>query len=62
MVRGMLVKPLQAKVSKIDNGHRLISLGGMRAIRVNGQKVRDAILRPGDVITIAGTVITYKQG
>lgn len=60
-VRGLLVKPVQAKVVKVDQGHRLVSLGGPRRVRVNGRPVSDTMLQPGDVIQIAGTTITFKQ-
>ena len=58
--KGFLVKPVQAKVVKNGAGHRLISMGGLRSVKVNGQKVNDALLKAGDVITIAGVILTYK--
>jgi pSer/pThr/pTyr-binding forkhead associated (FHA) protein len=60
-IKGMFVKPTQAKVIKTDQGHRIVSLGGLRGLKVNGAKVSEKALQPGDVITIAGTMITYKQ-
>ncbi|MFW5859264.1 MAG: FHA domain-containing protein [Planctomycetota bacterium] len=60
-VKGLLVKPMQAKVVQVGSGFRLISLGGMRSVRVNGRKVNDHMLQPGDVIVIAGTQITFRQ-
>ena len=59
--KGFLVKGIQAKVVKAAGGHHLISLGGWRAVKVNGHKVSDALLKPGDVIAIAGSLFTYKQ-
>jgi len=59
--KGFLVKPVQAKIVKAAGGHHLIGLGGWRGVKVNGKKVSDAMLKPGDVITIAGRVFTYKQ-
>lgn len=59
--KGFLVKPVQAKIVKAAGGHHLIALGGWRAVTVNGKKVSDAMLKPGDVISIAGRVFTYKQ-
>jgi pSer/pThr/pTyr-binding forkhead associated (FHA) protein len=59
--KGFLVKAAQAKIVKAAGGHHLISLGGWRAVKVNGQKVSDAMLKAGDVITIAGQLLTYKQ-
>jgi pSer/pThr/pTyr-binding forkhead associated (FHA) protein len=58
--RGFLVKPVQAKVVKNGAGHRLISMGGLRGVKVNGQKVNDALLKPGDVIGIASSTLTYR--
>lgn len=59
--KGFLVKSVQAKIVKAAGGHHLISLGGWRAVKVNGRKVSDAMLKPGDVIAIAGGLFTYKQ-
>jgi pSer/pThr/pTyr-binding forkhead associated (FHA) protein len=58
--KGLFVKGIQAKILKTSNGHRLISAGGLRSVKVNGQKVSDAMLKPGDVIVIAGSDYTYK--
>jgi len=52
---------VQAKIVKAAGGHHLISMGGWRAVKVNGNKVSDAMLKAGDVITIAGRLFTYKQ-
>lgn len=59
--KGFLVKAVQAKIVKAAGGHHLISMGGWRAVKVNGNKVSDAMLKAGDVITIAGRLFTYKQ-
>jgi len=58
--KGFLVKPVQAKVVRSQAGHRLVALGGWRAVRVNGQKVADAPLKAGDIIVIASTAFTYR--
>jgi pSer/pThr/pTyr-binding forkhead associated (FHA) protein len=58
--KGFLVKPAQAKVVRNQAGHRIVSLGGWRAVKVNGQKIVDAPLKSGDVIQIAGTQFTYR--
>jgi pSer/pThr/pTyr-binding forkhead associated (FHA) protein len=58
--KGFLVKPLQAKLVKMGAAHRLVSLGGFRSVKVNGAKVSDHVLKQGDVITIAGNVMTYR--
>jgi len=59
--KGFLVKPIQAKVVKAGEGHRIISLGGWRGVYVNGQKVTSHELKSGDIITIASSTLTYKQ-
>jgi len=59
--KGFLVKPVQAKVVRNGEGHRLVSMGGFRKVRVNGQKVSSHDLKPGDTIAIAGHSYTYKQ-
>ena len=60
--KGFLVKPVQAKILKSSSGHKLMTMGGWRAVRVNGTKViGDRDLRAGDVITIGSVKLTYKQ-
>ena len=59
--RGFLVKPVQIKIVKASGGHHLINSGGWRAVKVNGAKVNDAMLKAGDVITLAGSIFTYRQ-
>jgi pSer/pThr/pTyr-binding forkhead associated (FHA) protein len=61
VAKGMFIKPVQAKVIKADNGHRLLALGGLRKVRINGSKIQDAALRDGDIITLAGLTIVYKK-
>jgi pSer/pThr/pTyr-binding forkhead associated (FHA) protein len=47
---------------RLDNSlFRLVSFGGLRKVKVNGRAVNDHMLQPGDVITIAGTPITFKK-
>lgn len=58
--KGFLVKPVQAKVIRNQAGHRIVALGGWRAVKVNGQKVADAPLKQGDVIQIASASFTYR--
>lgn len=60
-VKGMFVRPIQAKVVKADSGYRIVNLGGWRSVKVNGSKVSNAILNPGDIIQVAGVTITYKK-
>ncbi|NJD06273.1 MAG: FHA domain-containing protein [Methylococcaceae bacterium] len=58
-IHGLFVKGHQAKVVKTDTGHRIIHGGGIRALRVNGEKRDEVALWAGDVITIAGNKISY---
>ena len=61
-VRGLLVRALQAKVVRLDGSQfRLVNLGGWRKVAVNGRAVSDHMLQAGDVISIAGTPITFKK-
>lgn len=60
--KGFLVKPVQAKILRSSAGHKIMTMGGWRAVRVNGTKViGDRDLRAGDVIHIGGVKLTYKQ-
>ncbi len=59
--KGFLVKPLQAKIVRTGTSHRLLSMGGWRAVKVNGQKITERELKAGDVIIIAGHMFTYRQ-
>lgn len=59
--KAFLIKPVQAKIVRNGDGHRLVSMGGLRAVRVNGQKIASHDLKPGDTILIAGHAFTYKQ-
>ena len=60
-VKGLFVKAIQAKVIKSDSGHRIVSMGGFRSVKVNGRKVSDATLNAGDMIQVAGVVLSYKK-
>ncbi len=60
--KGFLVKPVQARIIKTTNGHRVRAEGGWRSVKVNGGKISgERDLRAGDVVTIAGARLTYKQ-
>jgi pSer/pThr/pTyr-binding forkhead associated (FHA) protein len=60
--KGFLVKPVHAKILKTSLGHKIMAMGGWRAVKVNGQKVNgDRDLKGGDVIVIAGSKLTYRQ-
>ena len=58
--KGFLVKPIQAKIIRVQSSHRIVSCGGWRAVRVNGGKVADGPLKTGDIISIAGVTFTYR--
>lgn len=58
--KGFLVKGVQARIVKAGDGHRVVSLGGWRSVKVNGAKITDVTLKAGDVIAIAGNLITYR--
>lgn len=60
-VKGLFIKPIQAKVIKSDSGHRLVSMGGFRGVKINGRKVKNANLNVGDVLQVANVVIHYKK-
>ncbi len=59
--KAFLVKPIQAKIVRAGETHRVTSSGGFRSVRVNGQKISSHDLKVGDIITIAGHSFTYKQ-
>jgi pSer/pThr/pTyr-binding forkhead associated (FHA) protein len=58
-IRGLFVKKQQARVIKTGTGHRIVHTGGLRALRVNGEKRDEVALWAGDIITIAGNKISY---
>jgi hypothetical protein len=60
-VQGLLVKPVQARLQRGSVGHKLVAAGGWRSVRVNGQKITSHDLKPGDVIVIAGSTMTYRS-
>ena len=60
-VKGMFIKAIQAKIIKADSGYRLVSMGGFRGVKVNGRKASNHNLTPGDMIQVAGVVISYKK-
>jgi pSer/pThr/pTyr-binding forkhead associated (FHA) protein len=58
-IGGLFVKQEQALVINTERGHKIIHQGGWRAMLVNGEKRKEALLRAGDVIVIAGNKISY---
>lgn len=61
-IKGMFVKPVQAKVIKTDGGHMIVAMGGLRGVKVNGSKITQKQLAEGDTILVAGTTIFYRAG
>jgi hypothetical protein len=58
---GFLVKPVQAKIIRSAAGHKVIALGGWRAVKINGAKVTgERELKPNDIIVVAGATMTYR--
>ena len=43
-----------------DNGWQVVDLGSTNGIKVNGQRVNQAALRPGDRITIGVTDLSFE--
>lgn len=60
-IDGLLVRPEQAAVVLDQTGCRIIGRGGWRRVWVNGERVDEAYLAPGDEIVIAGTRLILKQ-
>lgn len=58
-IDGWFVKNEQLSIIKQQYGYRVVHEGGWRSLRVNGNKVREAILQAGDVLTIAGNRISF---
>jgi hypothetical protein len=49
-----------AELRRDENGWQVVDLGSTNGIKVNGQRVDDAVLRPGDRITIGVTDLTFE--
>jgi pSer/pThr/pTyr-binding forkhead associated (FHA) protein len=60
-VKGLFVKPVHAQVIVSDGNHRLIALGSLRPVRVNGSSVTSVLLKNGDTISIAGSQMVYQR-
>src|SRR5436305_11809599 len=41
-------------------GYRLLDRGSANGVFVNGERVRDALLRPGDQVQVGHTVLVYS--
>ncbi len=42
--------------------YKLIKKGGLSAVKVNGDKISEKVLRDGDLIEIGGVKMTFKAG
>jgi len=58
---GLFVKPIQAWVLGVGEGHVLVRQPGPREVYLNGRKLdgKEALLQAGDVFEIAGNKIFY---
>jgi hypothetical protein len=50
-----------ARVVPVDRGYRIVDLGSMNGILVNGMRARDHLLVDGDVIVVGATSIRYEE-
>jgi hypothetical protein len=50
-----------AEVRRDVHGYRIADLGSMNGTLVNGQKIREQLLMPGDVIVVGATNIRYEE-
>jgi pSer/pThr/pTyr-binding forkhead associated (FHA) protein len=60
-LEGLLVRSEQAVVLKDHTGCRIIGQGGFHSLQVNGEKVEEAYVVPGDEILIAGHRLILRQ-
>lgn len=62
-MKGIFVKDIHAKIIKISaTSYKLISMGTLFSpVKVNGKKIKEKILRHGDVIEIGGQQIVFNQ-
>jgi hypothetical protein len=50
-----------ATISPDERGYRIVDLGSMNGVLVNGVRVREHVLIDGDVITIGATSLRYEE-
>ncbi len=50
-----------AEIRREARGYRLVDLGSMNGTQVNGVRVREHVLAPGDVIMVGATPIRYEE-
>jgi pSer/pThr/pTyr-binding forkhead associated (FHA) protein len=49
-----------AELRREDGGWQIVDLGSTNGIKVNGRRVSEAALRPGDQVTIGVTDLTFE--
>ena len=59
-IAGWFVAPVHARVMRETKNYTVAHVAGMRAVRVNGRKVKTAALADGDVITLAGQTFVFR--
>ncbi|NIP38359.1 MAG: FHA domain-containing protein [Candidatus Dadabacteria bacterium] len=62
-IKGRFIKDVHAKIIKVGAAsYKLISFGSLFSpVKVNGKKIKEKILRHGDVIEIGGEEIVFNQ-
>jgi pSer/pThr/pTyr-binding forkhead associated (FHA) protein len=50
-----------AEVRRDERGYHIVDLGSTNGIEVNGVRVRDHLLVPGDLIVVGATTIAYEE-
>lgn len=61
-LKGMLIAPLHAQLERDREGsYHIRHVGGLAAVKVNGQSVKLHRLRDGDEITIGGETLRFRR-
>lgn len=61
-IGGMLVAPVHVRIIRDPAGvHTATHVAGVSAMRVNGKAEKNAVLKDGDVLTIGGNTVTFRQ-
>lgn len=61
-IRGLFVAPVHAVLHAAGDGYRVEHAGGVRKLTINGDVTRQAALRDGDEIVIAGEKMLFRLG